>query len=241
MTTFKKSCSRWLLAGSLVLAFSSPVQAVPRRIILLRHGEKANDYALCSLGQERSLAIRDTYLGRGASDPSLFAGQPPAAFLAITLHTLELAAPSAASWGLPITAYAVVPMEGRDVDLQEEMNAATKLAAADVLNNPAWHDRTLVMTWEHLNIASRRLENQSDGVAVTLRQLLNLQQLSGVPAKWEGSNYDYFWVVDFDPGTSTSPIGFQMLKQTYGSPFGGLPQNNWGAPLPQGYPPGCLR
>ncbi|MGA0215181.1 MAG: hypothetical protein ACO3I3_01190, partial [Vulcanococcus sp.] len=78
MTTFNTSCSRWLLAVSFALAFASPVQAVPRRIILLRHGEKANDYALCSLGQERSLAIRDTYLGRGASDPSVFAGQPPA-------------------------------------------------------------------------------------------------------------------------------------------------------------------
>ena len=90
---------------------------------------------------------------------------------------MELAAPSAASWGMPLINYAVVPMDGRDAQLQDEMNAATKLAAADLLNNPAWHDRTVVVVWEHLNIASTRLERQNSGVPVTLRQLLNLERL----------------------------------------------------------------
>jgi hypothetical protein len=45
--------------------------AAPSRIIILRHGEKADAGA--------------------------------AAFLAITLHTLELAAPAAAAWERPLT------------------------------------------------------------------------------------------------------------------------------------------
>ena len=65
---------------------------------------------------------------------------------------------------MPLINYAVVPMDGRDAQLQDEMNAATKLAAADLLNNPAWHDRTVVVVWEHLNIASTRLERQNSGV-----------------------------------------------------------------------------
>jgi len=241
MKTWSCLGPRRLLAALAAVVFSIPAQAVPRRLILLRHGEKANDYALCGLGQERSLAVRDTYLGRGASDPSLFNGQTPAAFFAVTLHTVELAAPSAASWGMPLINYAVVPMDGRDAQLQDEMNAATKLAAADLLNNPVWHDRTVVVVWEHLNIASTRLERQNPGVPVTLRQLLNLDRLSGVPAKWEGSNYDFFWVVDFDPANSPRPTGFQMVKQTYGAPFKNLPENDWGTPLPADYPSSCLR
>ena len=76
---------------------------------------------------------------------------------------------------------------------------------------------------------------------MTLRQLLNLERLSGVPAKWEGSNYDFFWVVDFDPASSPRPTGFQMVKQTYGAPFKTLPENDWGTPLPVDYPTSCLR
>ena len=233
--------TRRLLAAVAAVVCAVPAQAVPRRLILLRHGEKANDYALCSLGQERSRAVRDTYLGQGASNPSLFNGQNPAAFLSVTLHTVELVAPSAASWGLPLITYAVVPMEGREDDLEDELDAATRLAAADLLNNPDWHDRTVVLVWEHLNIASTRLERQNSGVPVTLRQLLNLDRLSGVPDKWEGSNYDFFWVVDFDPASSPRPTGFQMVKQTYGAPFNTLPQNDWGTPLPADYPTSCLR
>lgn len=44
--------------------------AAPSQIILLRHGEKENDYALCDVGQQRSLALRDQFLGKGASQNS---------------------------------------------------------------------------------------------------------------------------------------------------------------------------
>ena len=44
---------------------------MPRKVILLRHGEKANAYALCAIGQQRSLALRDTYLGRNATNSVL--------------------------------------------------------------------------------------------------------------------------------------------------------------------------
>ena len=66
MKTWRCLGPRRLLAALAAVVCAVPAQAVPRRLILLRHGEKANDYALCSLGQERSIAVRDTYLGRGA-------------------------------------------------------------------------------------------------------------------------------------------------------------------------------
>lgn len=234
---------RPLLAAGVVLSmlgtFLSSAHAVPRKVILLRHGEKANAYALCAIGQQRSLALRDTYLGRNATNSVLLGGQAPAAFLAITLHTLELAAPSAQSWGMPINTYAVVPLDGGGAAVPQELKNATRIAAADVLSNPAWHDRTVVMTWQHTSIANARLERQNPGEKVTLRQLLNLDRLPGVPETWPGKNYDYFWVVNYDPQRSEIPTSFEMVKQVYAPPFNTLPQNDWGAPLPKGYAAGC--
>ena len=68
-----------LAAGLALLttaASIAPVQAVPKRIILLRHGEKANAAELCSVGQERAIALRDTYLGRNAAMTPCSRGKP---------------------------------------------------------------------------------------------------------------------------------------------------------------------
>lgn len=234
-----------LLAAALALSTSgpwiAPAGAVPSRIILLRHGEKANAEALCGLGQQRAIALRDTYLGRNASNASLLDRQPPAAFLAITLHTQETATPSASSWGLPIRAYAPAASTAGQGQRMANLTRATQAAAADVLQNPAWNGRLLVMTWEHKHIANQSLERQNRGEKVTLRQLLNLDQIAGVPATWPGSNYDYFWVIDYDPQTSAIPTRFQMVQQSYSAPFNTLPDNAWGAPLPGNFPPSCQR
>jgi hypothetical protein len=60
----------------LVFFFPALAYATPSRIILMRHGEKENNYALCDVGQQRSLALRDQFLGKGASQ-SLFPTAPP--------------------------------------------------------------------------------------------------------------------------------------------------------------------
>ena len=49
---------------------------------------------------------------------------------------------------------------------------------------------------------------------MTLRQLLELDTLKGVPETWPDDNYDYFWIVDFDQGANM-PIGFRMVKQEF--------------------------
>ncbi|HKB23290.1 MAG TPA: histidine phosphatase family protein, partial [Methyloceanibacter sp.] len=90
--------ARLILAAVLAMAFTTTAFAAPARIIILRHGEKANPWRLCEVGAARANALADAYLGAKATK-SLFAdGEEPAFFFAITLHTLELAAPSAASW-----------------------------------------------------------------------------------------------------------------------------------------------
>ena len=112
--------------------------AAPARIIILRHGEKADPWKLCEVGEQRADALATTYLGDKAAN-SLFAnGEEPAFFFAITLHTLELASPSVATWSKPIILYSVVPDEADDDDLHvKELNLRTQEAASNIMLNPA--------------------------------------------------------------------------------------------------------
>jgi hypothetical protein len=222
------------------LPISPVAYAVPKQIIILRHGEKADGYKLCPVGQQRSLALQANYLGKGAASSLFPIGSGPDAILAITLHTLELASPSAQSWSLPMQLYSVVPlpdMSKNDETLQ--LNLRTQQAAQDVLNNPNWNGKTIVMVWEHDHIAKKKLEKEFPNQKITLRQLLNLDQLPAsmkVPESWEGDNYDYFWIIDYGTPNSTVPTGFSMQKQTFPKPYQHVPDNDWGKPekLPQG-------
>jgi hypothetical protein len=230
---------RLLIACLLLGASFVPALAAPARIIILRHGEKANPWKLCETGAERAEALAETYLGAKASK-SLFAdGEQPAFFFAITLHTLELASPSVASWSKPIILYSVVPDESDDDELHvKALNERTEEAAANIMQNPALNGKTVVMVWEHKHIANEKLEDKFAGEAVTLRKLLKLDILPGVPKTWPGDNYDYFWIVDF-PANSNVPSKFTMVKQEFSGPFGDLPQNDWGEPNALDTASGC--
>lgn len=222
--------ARLTLAAVLATAMTATALAAPSRIIILRHGEKANPWRLCDVGIERANALAATYLGQNASK-SLFAnGEEPAFFFAITLHTLELAAPSAASWSKPLILYSVVPDESDDDDLHvKDLNHRTQEAAANIMTNPALNGKTVVMVWEHKHIANAKLEAKFEGEAVTLRKLLKLDILPGVPATWPGDNYDYFWIVDYPPNSNV-PSHFSMVKQEFGDSFASVPSNDWDKP-----------
>src|SRR5262249_35829178 len=139
---------RLALAALLLGASLAPALAAPARIIILRHGEKAGPWKLCDVGAERGEALAETYLGAKASK-SLFAnGEEPAFFFAITLHTLELAAPSVASWSKPVILYSVIPDDSDDDDLHvKDLNRRTQEAAANIMQNPALDGKTVVMVW----------------------------------------------------------------------------------------------
>src|SRR6476619_4647715 len=180
------------LALAVLLSWCSfaPAFAAPARIILLRHGEKAGAWKLCGVGQARADALAATYLGRNAAQSLFAAGEEPAAFLAITLHTLELASPAAATWDLPVTMFSVLPQKATEA-VDKAANLRTEEAAAALLANPAWQRKTVVMVWEHKHIANAKLAAKSSGEAVTLRQLLQLDKLKDVPETWPAANYDY--------------------------------------------------
>ncbi|HXC53992.1 MAG TPA: hypothetical protein VNU97_01735 [Rhizomicrobium sp.] len=224
--------TRLVLSAALVFGTCSSALAVPAKIIILRHGEKQDGFALCTVGVQRSLALSVQFIGKGGADSLFAVGETPAAFFAITLHTIELASPAARTWSAPLIAYSAVPISGSPLgDSDVVLNARTQQAAADVLNNPAWNGKTVVMVWEHKHIANKKLEKAYPGQKVTLRQLLGLDTLgSQVPDKWEGDNYDYFWVVTYGNPNSPVPTGFQTIKQHFAKPYDGVPHNDWGKP-----------
>ena len=220
-----------LSAALLSLAVAPAAEAVPKRIIILRHGEKQDAYKLCTVGQQRSLALQTKYLGKGAADSLFPNGTGPDGIFAITLHTLELASPMAQSWGLPLQLYSVVPLKGMSKKATVlQLNQRTQQAVNAILSEPRWDGKTVVMVWEHDHIAKKKLEAQFPNEKVTLRQLLNLDQLANVPMDWPGGNYDYFWIVDYGNPGSAIPTKFTQQKQVFPSPYEAVPSNDWGTP-----------
>jgi hypothetical protein len=213
--------------------FLASASARPAKVIILRHGEKQDDFALCGTGVERSLALAGQYLGQGAKS-SLFAGNDkPVAFLAITLHTLELASPAAATWEMPVTTFSSVPLPG--VDLTPQLNLRTQQAVGAIMRDPRYDGKTVVMVWEHHHIADRAMELKFPNQRVSLRQLLNLDKLKNVPDTWPGQNYNYFWIVEFGK-KSDVPTSFKSVKQDFSAPFEAVPSNDWATKeqLPEG-------
>ena len=226
------------LAGLAALAATPIAEAQPSRVIILRHAEKLNAYALCDLGRERANALAKQFLGQGATQ-SLFApGERPAGFMAVTLHPLETITPAAQTWGLPVIDYSVVPNKDEDDDAKEtELNARTQEAARDLMSKREFDGKIIVIAWEHKHIANHKLEKDYRGQEVTFRQLLRLGQ---APESWSDTNYDYFWIVEYAPG-DPNPVKFQAVKQTFTSPFNGLPAPDWDAPEPTHIEAGCKK
>ncbi|HZJ11397.1 MAG TPA: histidine phosphatase family protein [Methyloceanibacter sp.] len=221
-----------LVLALLLGAFVQSALAAPARIIILRHGEKEDAWKLCEIGQQRAKALALNYLGREAAKSLFAAGEEPAFFFAITLHTIELASPAVASWNKPIILYSVVPQTGLSKeDFTKALNRRTQEAARSLLANPALQGRTVVLVWEHKHIANAELDAkfESEREGVTLRQLLKLEILPGVPKTWPDDNFDYFWIVEF-PENSNVPSKFSMMKQEFGTFFPRVPSNDWGAP-----------
>ncbi len=220
---------RFAIAAILIAASVASAAAAPARIIILRHGEKADPWKLCEVGEQRAEALAATYLGQKAAKSLFAGGDEPAFFFAITLHTLELAAPTVATWSKPIILYSVVPDEADDDLHVQDLNRRTQEAASNIMLNPALNGKTVVMVWEHKHIANEKLEAKFEGEAVTLRKLLKLDILPGVPKTWPSDNYDYFWIVDFPPNSNV-PSHFTMVKQEFGAPFASVPSNDWDTP-----------
>ena len=133
--------------------------------------------------------------------------------------------------GKQLTLYPVVHRKGEnDEAFENALNVSTQNAAHEILTEPRYGSKTVVMVWEHKHIANKKLERAFSEEKVTLRQLLNLDQLEGVPKTWPSGTYDYFWIVEYGNQGSDVPTRFSMVKQEFGPPYGALPANDWDQP-----------
>lgn len=218
-------------------------EAAPRRIVIVRHDEKHTALTLCSLGKERAQALAAQYLSP-TSPMSLIRNDPPAAILAMTLHTVETARPVARAWDMPLTAPPIgyIPIRNNRY-FNSKLNVVNRDVARDLLENPRWHGKTVVMVWEHFHIASAALEAEFAGEEVTLRQLLHLDRVKGVkggvPKTWPDSNYNFFWILTYDRPEDAVPSRFEVVRQYFAEPYANLPSNDWGAPEPRPANSGC--
>lgn len=218
-----------------VVGLVADATAAPRRVILLRHGEKADAYKLTPTGQLRAEALGAQFLGRDAASSLFERGERPAAFLSMTLHTIELIAPTATSWSMPSTSWLAVP-DAEDETQTLNFNRRTREAARTLFKTKAWNGKTVVVCWEHHHIADDELEAQFPGEEITWRQLLHLDRLpppyrDQVPLKWEGTNFDYFWIITFD--RKGRPLTFESRLQDFTPPYDAVPANLWGEPEPE--------
>lgn len=222
--------------------FSAACIAAPERLVIVRHGEKLNTWQLCQTGLDRAQALSDQYLGAHATDP-LFANEAPAAIMTLTIHTSETAEPTAHSWGMPTTNYLALPNNDLSAaQLEAKTNHQNRLAVHDLMNNPRYTGKQVLMFWEHFHTASAALEARYPNELVTLRQLLKLDQppfASQVPATWPDGNYNFFWIIDFHPDGSVK--AFSTKRQRYSGRYASLPNNDWGAPEPLPTNSPCLR
>ena len=216
--------------------------AAPSRLVIVRHSEKLDKWNLCQTGWERADALTEQYLGMNARTP-LFESEPPAAIFTMTLHTSQTAQPIAHSLGLPLTNYVVLPGASAPKEvLDAEANRQNRLAVGDLLNNPRYKGQQVLMVWEHFHIASSALESKYPGEQITLRQLFKLDQppfAKVVPATWPDSNYNFFWVIDFNADGSVK--AFKTLRQAYQGRYANLPDNDWAASESLPNDSSCLR
>jgi hypothetical protein len=225
--------ARLALTLALVLAVAGTALAAPRRIILLRHGEKNGGFAPSAVGQLRADALVHQFLGKDAAMSLFRPRERPAGILSITLHTIELISPVAESWSLPQVSYTVVPPTQAGTLDDVDLNRRTQEAHRDLMRNKAYRGKTVVVCWEHKHIAYASLEAEYPGEKITWRQLLDLDRVTDaegapVPTTWPDDNYDFFWIIDLDKKGKVK--SFASKLQAFTPPYDVVPANPWGEP-----------
>lgn len=220
------SVRAYLCSLAVLCGLTLPAAALPKTVIILRHAEKESVTTLCRVGIDRSLALAAQYLGQGARDSLFASGERPAAFVAISLDTVQSASPAAATWEMPVIVFSAVPLPG--VDPLPQLNLRTQQAAGAVMDDPRYDGKTVIMVWNHRHIADKTMELKFADQKVTLRQLLNLDKIADVPDTWPDRTYDHFWIVNFGTGGSRVPVSFRMVRQQFAAPFSAVPSSEWG-------------
>lgn len=173
------------MIGFFITAFWSGLAlAVPAQVIIIRHGEKpATGSNLNVRGEERATALVPYFL----NNPALTQYGPPVAIYAAGSHknattrSIETCTPTAQALGISVQA------------TYTKKDFAP--LAQDILNNPKYSGKTVLVCWEHKMIPF----------------LTNALGVQPMPAPWPGKVFDRTWVITFKPNGQI--LSFQNLPQ----------------------------
>ncbi len=160
------------------IILSSCLSALPKRVIIFRHGEKELKCGnLSDQGVQRSIALTRYFL----SNPPILLNRTPRAFFACEPRTIQTISPIAESFPQvgrilfqPVIVYYALPYD--PVRFKE----LTLEASQEILENPRYNDSVLLVCWEHYNIP-------------ILARALGVPQVPD----WPNDSYDMFWVITY--------------------------------------------
>lgn len=164
----------------MMLSFSA-LSATPKEVMLIRHAEKPEEgNELNQKGRERAAALAPFFMGR----PEV---APPQAIFAVptkndysSFRTLETVTPLS-------QALHIKPNQQFTVD-------DIKGLTTDILTNPAYEGKVVLVAWEHHRIPE-------------IAQGLGIQN----PPKWHGRDFDRVWIVRFAPTVTFQDLPQQLM------------------------------
>jgi hypothetical protein len=148
-----------------LLAAAAPAQ--PREVLVIRHAEKeANSIHLSADGWKRAEALPKLFDGAFPKPDFIFATKPSAN----SNRPVETVTPLAKTLHLPVNA--------------DFANADYPKLAADLLSNPRYSGKVVLICWHHR----------------TLPDLARKLGADNVPEHWKEEDFDLVWVLSYKDG-----------------------------------------
>jgi hypothetical protein len=182
----QKNANTFIFAAALALCCAAGALAAPAQVILIRHAEKP-EYGnqLSERGFRRAEALVRFFLNEAAV---IRYGAPAAIYAAAPKH-------EDSSLRSIQTVQPLAGALGQEPIVKFTRGQARKLAA-DIMENPAYDGRMVLVCWQHGNIYD---------IALELAQYNGSPQsaLAALPGEWPDGVYDRVWLLDFNRGELT--------------------------------------
>jgi broad specificity phosphatase PhoE len=150
-----------------VVLFATAAPAPPREVLLIRHAEKEpNSIHLSADGWKRAEALPKLFEGKFPKPDFIFATKPSKT----SNRPVETVTPLSKTLSLPVNAVFA--------------NADFQMLAADLLTNPRFAGKVVLVCWHH----------------GTIPELARKLGAEDVPEHWKEQVFDAIWVLTYEDG-----------------------------------------
>lgn len=183
----KRKISALFFCAAAALALAAQAFAAPAQVILIRHAEKPEiGNELSEKGFRRAEALVKFFQGAPAVTQR---GTPYAIYAAApknedsSVRSIQTVTPLARALGKTVNT--------------EFTRGQTHKIAADIMENPAYTGKMVLICWQHGHIAEIVRELAAYGASSADPQV-------SLPAAWPGEAFDRAWILDFYRGKVVS-------------------------------------